>query len=332
MRRESPFSGYRFVRELQYAWAYHFLSIQYAILGNSGTAIQVNIEKGILSSLKNTFGSIRERFFGKLVEEPKFDGEFIDVFYDPDEDYSYLKDYGRKSKVLEFPEGTIRRKDLDDNDKAIFDFLNKDWNSVYEDTRDKATLLGYIAEFMIGKGEDPEEISQMSIPKISNVLESKYSYPGLDQLDELQKQTGLTRDRLYPLIYANSKGAEWLAIYDENGERKGKAYDLITKMYRQQIAEALARNAKIEDIRGIMVSPDDDEIKHALGLFDDSLSESEKLQREADYEDLVRMHLNRDMQRFAYTEVMINMNQGRLMQMLDESDGKPQYVSFHRIF
>lgn len=329
MRRESPFSSYRFIRELQYAWAFHFLSIQYAILGNSNTAIQINIEKGILSSLKNAFGKVREKFFGKLIEEPKFDGDSIDVFYDPMEDYSR---YRKRSGVLEFPEGTVKRKDLDDNDKLIFDFLNQDWNTIYEDTRDKATILGYIAEYMVGKGEDPEEVSQMSIPQVSQVIESKYGFPGLDQLDELQKQTGLSRDRIYPLIYANSKGAEWLAIYDENGERKGKAYDLITKMYRRQIAEALARNATIEDIRGIMVSPDDDEIKQALGLFDDSLSESEKLQREAEYEDLVRLHLNRDMQRFAYTEVMINMNQGRLLQILDESKGQPKYVSFQRMF
>lgn len=330
MKRESPYSSYRFIRELQYAWTLHFLSLQYAILGNSNTAIEIHIEKGIGKSIKNLFGKVREKFFGKLIQPVIFQGDSIDVQYDPWEDYS---PYKKRPKVINFPESIASKKDLDRTDSLIFEFLNQDWNEVYEETRDKSTMLGYIAEYMVNQGEDPDELSNMSIPEVSYRLESKYSFPGLDKIDELQAETGLTRDRLYPLIYANAKGAEWLAVYDENEERTGKSYDLITRMYRQQIAEAISRNGTIEDIRGIMISPDDDEIKHALGLFDDTLSESERLERESEYEELVQLHLNRDMQRFAFTEVMINMNQGRLMQILDEGEAdKPSYVAFHRIF
>lgn len=330
MKRESPFSSYRFIRELQYAFAYYLLNVQHTILGNSKSSIEITIEKSILSGIQKAFGKIRSKFFGKLVEPIEFDQPYLNVIYDPEFDYSK---YRRNSKSIDFPEGTVKRNQLSNVDKEIFDFLDQDWNQVYKETRDKSTILGYIAEYMLGKGENPDDLSQMTLPEVSNTLENKYNFPGLENIDELIKSTGLSKDRVYQLIYANAKGAEWLAVYDDLGQRSGKSYDLVTRMYRQQIAEALARNATIGEIRSIMISPDDDLIKDALGLFDENLSESQRLEKEREYEEIITNHLNRDMGRFAFTEVMINANNGRLIQLLHESKSStPMYVKFQRVF
>lgn len=326
MIRESPFHPYRFVRELQYAYALYFLNLQFALLGNSDSSIKIKIEKGFFSSTKEIFGKIRSGFFGDLLQKPKFKGPSINISYNPEIDYKKIP---KAKGVLEFPEGTLKKDELEETDKAIFDFLASDWNDIYQQTRDKATVIGHISEFMIGKGAKVKDIKQMSIPEFNSELTNKYSLPGLDQIEDLMKETGLDKDRAYQLIYAQSKGAEWLAVYDENYKRSGKAYELITKMYRQQISEALIRGATLSDIRSVLVSPDDDEIKEALGLFEEGLTEKERLRREADYEFVVRKHLNRDMQRFAFTEVQINYNNGLLLRLANETDReKGTYVRF----
>jgi len=328
MKRESPYSSHRFVRELQYAWTLHFLNLQYAMLGNSDRSIL--IEKGFLSGLKNIFGGIREKFFGSLLKTPEFHGDSISINIDSEFDYSLYK---KDIKKLEFPEGTVQRDQLEEADQAIFDFFAHDWNQIYEEHREKASLIGYIAEYMTGNGYSEDDIKDMSIPELSNAYSENFEAPGIDEIENMSEVTGLDKDRLYAYLYAESKGAEWLAIYDDDGNRSGRAYELITKMYRKQIAEAMLRDAPISEIRSIMISPDDDEIKEALGLFDDNLPEFERRQREEDYEELVRTHLNRDMQRFAYTETMINYNNGKLLRMAHESknSGSPVYVRFGRM-
>ncbi|TGJ99830.1 hypothetical protein EHO57_13795 [Leptospira langatensis] len=322
MKRESPFSEFRALRELQYAWLYYFLSLQYSFLGEHKDAIHIEIQKGLWS---DTFGILRKKFFGKLLGRPRFLGKEILVRPEPGEDYSQFAKKARP-KILEFPEGVVSRETLNEEDQAIFDFLAQDWNQVYKKERDKATILGYIAEYMLDEGADPDEIKTLTLPEFSAKAES-YNLPGLADIDGLMERTGLSKEQTYGLVYAQAKGAEWLAIYDQNGNRSGRAYDLITKMYREQIAEALARNATESEIRSLMVSPDDDSIREALGLFEVGISDLERSQREADYENLVRTHLNRDMQRFAYTETAINFNNGLLLMHVNEGKG-PQYVKF----
>ncbi|AGS80781.1 hypothetical protein LEP1GSC050_0025 [Leptospira phage vB_LbrZ_5399-LE1] len=322
MKRESPFSEYRFVRELTYAWLYYFLSLQWETLGNPKTGVRFEIEK---AGWKDVFGEVRRKFFGQLLKRPNFQGREIKVNF-PDLGEKY--DLKNLPKTLQFPEGLVRRADLEKEDQAIFDFLAKDWNKVYLAERQKASILGYNAEYLLGHGEDPEELKDYTIQELSEKAK-EYKLPGLEEIDKLTEELGLTKEQTYATLYGNSQGAKWLAIYNERGERSGKAYDLITKMYREQIVEMISRNATESEIRSLMVSPDDDEIKNALGLFEEGLNELERERREAEYETLVRTHLNRDMQRFAFTEISINFNGGRLLALLNEGE-EVEYVKFTR--
>ncbi|WP_016759957.1 hypothetical protein [Leptospira weilii] len=320
MNRESPLSEYRVLRELTYAWLYYFISLQYALLGDPKKGIHFDIQKSLWS---DAMGVLRKKFFGELLVRPTFFPRTINVTPNPLEDYSkLLKQTGR----IVFPEGVISRDELEEADQGIFDFLAQDWNRIYKEERNKSTILGYIAQYMIGEGEDPDELMEMTIPEFSERAKD-YNFPELGDIDVLMEETGLTREQTYSLIYGQAKGAEWLAIYDKNGKRSGRAYELITKMYRRQIAEALARNATEEEIRTLMISPDDSEIQEALGLFEDGISDTVRSRRERVYEKLVTNHLNRDMTRFAYTEASINFNNGKLLMLANEKKGA-QYVQF----
>lgn len=319
-KRESPLSEYRALRELTYAWLYHLLALQWSVLGDPHRGLHFQIEKSLWG---DTMGALRRKFFGQLLYRPTFMRRTLNVTPDPSADYSHLR---KQSGILTFPEGVIVRDELEEADQQIFDFLNHDWNEIYKRERDKATILGYIAQYMVGEGEDPDELKGMTLPEFSDRAVT-YNLPELGDIDSLMEETGLTREQTYSLIYGQAKGAEWLAVYDSRGQRSGRAYELITKLYRRQIAEALARNATEEEIRTMMLSPDDQELRDALGLYDVQISDKLRRRREADFERLVTEHLNRDMTRFAFTECAINFNNGQLLMMANEGRG-PQYVRF----
>ncbi|WP_229266339.1 hypothetical protein [Leptospira sp. severe_002] len=318
MKKESPLSEYRILRELSYAFLYYFLGLQYSILGNPKK--EYSIQKSIWSDV---MGEVRKRFFGELLLRPTYYPRKLEIKPDPFTDFST---YSKRKDKLEFPEGVVRREDLETKDQEIFDFLAQDWNRIYLELRDKASILGYIAEALLEKGEYEDDLKKMTLPEFSNASK-KYNLPGLEDIDALKETLHLTDEQTYGLLYSKAKGAEWLAIYDHNGERKGKAYELVTQMYREQIAECLARNATQEEIQSLMLSPDDTEIKEALGLFEENISEEERSKREKEYEELVTNHLNRDMTRFAYTELSINFNNGKLLYLINEKN-TPSYVRF----
>ncbi|EMN89900.1 hypothetical protein [Leptospira weilii] len=320
MKRESPLSEYRSVRELTYAWLYYFLSLQYAFFGDPKNGIHFRVSK---STWSDVFGALRRKFFGELLVRPRYMPRTLNVTTETGTDYSYLRN---QTGTLEFPEGVVRREDLETADQEIFDFLAQDWNRIYLKERNKASILGYVAEYLLERGVNENELKEMTLPEFSETAKAN-NLPGLEDIELLEEEIGLTKEQTYSLLYAQSRGAEWLAIYDKNGERKGKAYELITKMYRRQIAEALARNATEEEIRSLMISPDDDELREALGLFEEGIPDSLRRRREKRYEKLVTDHLNRDMTRFAYTEVQINVNNGKLLCLANERPGVT-YVRF----
>jgi hypothetical protein len=308
MERESPYSPYLFQRELTYAFLKSCLWYQYTILGNPD-GIKYDIKKGLWKESTNW---IRSKFFGSLNKRPEYVGGTIKVDSGemPEGKFKY------KKNQIEFPYGVIDRDNLEEEDQEIFDFINQNWNEVYEEYRDKSTLLGHLASILVNKGEKEEVIKEWNLDSVQENLTKKYDLPGLDEVEKLMEQTGFDRERVYQLIYAKSKGAEWLAVYDENGKRQGKAYETITQMYREQIAEALVRGASVEDIKSLMIFPDDSSIPK------DS---------EGKYQEYFEEHLNRNWHRFAVTEAAINFENGKLLQGLVENEkGSPVYYKYVR--
>jgi hypothetical protein len=308
MDRESPYSAYLFQRELTYAFLQSCLWYQYTLLGNPD-GIKIDIQKGLWKDATNW---LRSKFFGSINDRPEYTGGTISVDAGemPESKFKY------KKTQIEFPDGVIDRDNLEEEDQEIFDFINQNWNEVYEEYRDKSTLLGHLASILVGKGEKEEVVKDWNLEMVQEKLTKKYNLPGLDEVEQLMKETGFDRERVYQLIYAKSKGAEWLAVYDDNGQRSGKAYESITQMYREQIAEALVRGASVQDIKSLMIFPDD-EILHKYG--------------QDQYEAWVEEHLNRNWHRFAVTEAAINFENGKLLQGLAESEqGSPVYYKYVR--
>ncbi|TXI99677.1 MAG: hypothetical protein E6Q35_02330, partial [Chryseobacterium cucumeris] len=307
MEKESPYSPYKFHRELIYSFLQSAVWYQWTLLGSPKGA-WIDVHKGFWSSATDW---IRDKFFGKINARPEYHGGTVSV--NPEN----VPDGWKYTKTnIEFPEGTVDRDRLDSEDQEIFDFLNQNWNEVYKEYRDRSTLLGHIAEYMVNRGEEPEVMKDWNLEELNTNLTEKHNLPGLDEVEELMKQTGFDRERVYQLIYAKSKGAEWLAVYDENGERKGKAYESVTRMYREQIAEAMTRNATVDEIKSLMIFPDDSILKEA---------------DEKKYQQWIKEHLNRDWHRFAVTEAAINYENGKLLQGLAESDpDSPVYYMYVR--
>jgi len=307
LSRETPYSPYLFHRELTYAFLQSAIWYQWTILGSRKGAM-IDVQKGLWSTATDW---IRNKFFGKINARPEYTGDTVSV--NPEEvpvGWKYTK------TRIEFPEGTVDRDKLDAEDQEIFDFLNQNWNDVYKEYRDRSTLLGHVAEYMVNRGEHPEVMKDWSLEDLNSNLTQKHSLPGLDEVEELMEKTGFDRERVYQLIYAKSKGAEWLAVYDENGERKGKAYETVTKMFREQIAEAMTRGATVEEIKSLMIFPDDSILKEV---------------DEGKYQEWIEQHLNRDWHRFAVTEAAINYENGKLLQGLAESDtDTPVYYKYVR--
>lgn len=116
MKRESPLSEYRVLRELSYALLYYFLGLQYSILGNPN--LEVIVQKSIWSDV---MGILRKRFFGELLLRPTYYPRTLEIKPDPFTDYS---SYTNRKDKLEFGQGVVRREDLEKKDQEIFDFFS----------------------------------------------------------------------------------------------------------------------------------------------------------------------------------------------------------------
>lgn len=202
-------------------------------------------------------------------------------------------------------------------EENVFHSLQDDWNSVYVGENYKATVLGMIAEEFQRRGVDPERIRGMGLNDVDAEMRER-GYGGLDDLDEWLDRTGWKKSQYYAQIWAETQGAKWLAVYDENGRRSGRAYEVVTGMYRDVLAEANARDEPPDKLRQALLYADDASIKARFLSSDGVLDE-------AAYQGFIEKHLSRDMVRFAVTETAINFNNGKLLQMLHEGG---EYVCF----
>lgn len=292
MKREPLFNRYKFIRQWQYAWLCYFWHLQSYLFGDMPEIIY-------------------SKSWFSLDDDKSFLGKMFKKFRSP------------KPKIPEFKQDiSINNIDFSTYDKDIFDFLNQNWNEVYESQRQKGSVLGAIAEYLIGKGEKPSHLEKLSINQLDGLLKDKYNLPTLENYEKLMDETGLRGTQFYSYMYAKDKGAEWLAIYDQNGQRSGKAYDTITKMYRAIVAESIKQGKTVGELKTNFVFPGIDSLKK--DYFD---KEELNKEEEQEFQSLIEKHLNRDMIRFAITDSSIAINNGKVLQGLAE--GK-RYVKFSR--
>jgi hypothetical protein len=284
MKTEPPFLTYRFLREWQYMWCGNLWYMQSFFLSNMPEII---FQKGkIFDKFKKFVGTI----FKPFSEKPKEEQITID-----------------ENKPI-----SIDNLDLSGYDKDVFDLLNKDWNSIYENERHKGSVLGAIAEHLTGRGEPIEDLKEYNLNQLNNVLTDKYQYSGLEEPEKLMKELGLYGSQFYSYLFTQDEGAKWLAIYNDQGQRAGRSYEVITKMYRKILAESIKTGQTVGEIKSKFVFPGIEEMRKEF--LDGDITE----EKEKEFQELIDKHLNRDMLRFAKTDTAISINNGRIIQGLVE--------------
>ena len=92
---------------------------------------------------------------------------------------------------------------------------------------------------------------------------------------------------------------------DENGERKGRAYEIITDAFRKQISEALNEGKTVSEIQSKLAYPN---LRDYLESGKISLDE---------YNEWMSEKMNRDFNRIALTEASYAFNFGKMRQLAE---------------
>ena len=220
----------------------------------------------------------------------------------------------------------------------LHDYLSNDWNAVYAEAGQAGTIIGYLSGYMSGNLKlPPERVQDLSLDDYDRALRYQLGV-SLDDPGEIASAVnggggrgglsvpgmadddfdGFADERAAAIHYARENSAQWIAVYDDNGERSGPAYESIMRLYRRQVSEALEKGETLEQLRSRIVFPD------LLALLErGEISED-------DYLEWSVKHLNRDFQRVAQTEASIAWNNGRLLHKTDQTRrfGTAQYVRF----
>ena len=223
----------------------------------------------------------------------------------------------RRKEAGKRPEGA----DPKEYDEWLFKYLNEDWNEVFNSIGENGTVMGYLSGYLSGSLKLPESrVSQMSIADYDIALKHRLGH-GLDDFAKLQTAVGndrLSTERLYAQAYAKREGAKWIAVYDNKGERTGRAYETISKLFREQVSQAIEQGETLEQLRSRMAYPDLLELLEAGDITEDQ------------YLEWSEAHLNRDFRRFALTEAAYAWHNGKLSEMADrqKETGQAQYLEF----
>lgn len=303
MAKESIFGQYKFLREWQYIWVEYFAHLQSISIPEKiiipdqahllddiykSNYIQKTSFKKVWSFLK----SIPQKFLGKLNwrNKPK---PITIIYGDPKSEEEY--------------------------EQNIFDFIQKDFNEIYHSENYKGSVLGMIALEFQRQGFDLNRLKKMSLNDIDQELKER-GFKGLNDIDDFLEKTNFHNSRYYAKLYAETEGARWLAVYNQNGERSGRAYEIITQMYREAITEALEKNISIDDVRQALMYANENSIKEDF-IKNGQLDENA-------YQEFITRHLSRDMIRFAVTETSYAFNNGKILYALHNN---LKYIIFAKI-
>lgn len=283
MRIESIWSDLRFYREWQYLWADWWAHLQAELIGPDERGV-VDLRKAG-GSWRDWIESMPRRFIGKLADR---------------------KDYGKAPAVTIGPSGNY---DDDEYRRWAFNNLEEDWNSLYRSEHWKGGLLGAIADEFMSAGVDLNDLKEWSLNDLDRNMADSYG-TGLDDFNTYLDDRGWKDSQYYARLWAESEGFKWLAVYDENGNRAGRAYDVVTDMYRKVLTQSIERDLPLDQLRQALLTADDTAIK-------DMFIRNGKLDESA-YQAFIERHLSRDIMRMVVTESAFACNNGQLLQTLKE--------------
>ena len=282
MVQETPYIESLFGREYQAVIIDQLAWFEFCLFGleDNPKASNSYIRKGIFSWIK----SKAKNFFGKLSEKPKFPKD----------------------------------KPSMDSEKEFQDFMNSymthNWQPIYEELKDKGTLIGNLSAYLTGNLKLPEStVKRMSFDDVDKAFKYKTG-TGLHDLDELTTKLDLHKVRDYAKDYAKRDGAIHLAVYDKDtGEKSGRMHDIIVDEYRRIISKSIEEGKPASSLQSDLAYPD---------LW--KLVESGKINID-EYNEWTVDHMNRDFSRIALTETQYAFNYGKLKQL---SEAGRSYVVF----
>lgn len=287
-RTEGPFLEFKFVRELQYAWLEYYAWMQATLVGGGVSA--VTIQKSLIGDVfKKANG-----FLGRLGSRNPFKSPTITVGPSGIDDDSFR----------EF-------------DEAAFDWLQADYNQVYQEESYKGTVIGMIASKMMADGFDLNRLKELSLEDLDNHMQDD-GFVGLVDMDDFLGKTGIKQSSIYSSIWNETEGARWLAIYDDEGRRAGRSYEVTRDMIRDIVQTAIDNDLSVDELRQELIYASTEAQSGKYINADGSIDEP-------GFQELMLKHLNRDMVRVAVTETAINFNNGLLLQQVHEGG---RYVIF----
>jgi len=227
----------------------------------------------------------------------------------PDPDVSGLKVHVRAAKGID-------DKDFAKIDDVVFYYLNGNAQPAMIDAVTKAYRLGMKTGFMSEMKVPDKKAASLSLGDIDN-------WEGSTRFIKRLKEAGVSDEYAFAAQWAKENAMTSIAIYDENGQRAGKAYETIMKMFRDQVAYTLSRGEDISKLRTRLIFPEKwtDVEGHQHDLAE-KLSPDELRQYTV-------AHLNRDWDRLAFDQMQRAFQAGRLTMW--SATGFPVYVRFVRV-
>lgn len=282
MVQETPYIDSLFGREFQAVVIDQLAWLEFCLFGleDNHKASGMYVRKGIFSWMKSKV----KNFFGKLSEKPKFPKD----------------------------------KPSMDSEKEFQDFMHAymttNWQPIYEELKDKGTLVGNLAAYLTGNLNLPEAtVKRMSFDDVDKAFKYK-TKTGLHNLDELTTKLDLHKVRDYAKEYAKRDGAIHLAVYDKDtGEKSGRMHDIIVDEYRRIVSKAIEEGKPASSLQSDLAYPD---LWKLVELGKISIDE---------YNEWTVDHMNRDFSRIALTETQYAFNYGKLRQLAESGRA---YVMF----
>ena len=291
---ESLFLDYRFAREYQYAWLEYYAYIQATLVGGTSIVVQKGLLDNLFSGASNLFGRLRKR--------KHFKGPTINIGVGPEQGIPLSQEIDG----------------LQEWEQAAFDWLQDDFNEVYTSEAYKGSVIGMIADEFLRQGIDLNQLKSMSLEDMDNEMKSTGYPKGLSDLDDYLDRNGIKQSSYYAALWNQDQGANWLAVYDENGNRSGRSYEVVRDMVRGIVQHSIEEDISIDELRQRLIYADSEEAKSILRKPDGSLDEEA-------YQEFFLTHLNRDMVRVAVTETSYAFNNGKILRALHEGSNYLQY-------
>lgn len=210
----------------------------------------------------------------------------------------------------------IQPEDYQKIDDVVFYYLNGNAQPAMIDAVTQAYRLGMKTGDMSEMKMPDKKVAGMSLGKIDE-------WEGSTDFIKRLKSQGIADEYAFASQWARDNAMTSIAIYDEAGNRAGKAYETIMKMFRDQVAYTLSRGEDVSKLRTRLIFPErwTDVEGHQHDL-------SEKL-TPAEMRQYTVAHLNRDWDRLAFDQIQRAFQAGRLTRWA--ASGLPVYAKFTRV-